>query len=126
MNKDLLHLVLDTGAMASLIKESKCNELNIPIHPTIHRAVQVDGNKLDVVGEIHIKVNRDKLELAFSALVVKIMYTDVLVGTGFHVENDIYSRMTTDKIVIKGKYFHSTPPLALIVAIKIRSPNEKD
>ena len=124
VNNNLLHLVLDTGATASLIKESKCNELNIPIHPTIHRAVQVDGNKLDVVGEIHIEVNRDKLKLTFSALVVKIMSTDVLAGTGFHVENDVYSRMATDKIVVKGKYyFHSTPPLALTAVIKIKPPN---
>ena len=127
MNNTLLHLVLDTGATASLIKEDKCKELKIPIHPTIHRAVQVDGNKLDVVGEIHIKVNRDKLELTFSALVVKIMSTDVLAGTGFHVENDVYSRMATDKIVVKGKYyFHSTPPLALTAAINLKSPSEKD
>ena len=99
------------GATASLIKESICKELNILVHPTIHRAMQVDGNKLDVVGEIHIKVNRDKLELTFSALVVKTMSTDTLAGTGFHVENDIYSRMAADKIIVKGKYFfHSTPP----------------
>ena len=79
------------------------------------------------MGEIHIEVNRDKLKLTFSALVVKIMSTDVLAGTGFHVENDVYSRMATDKIVVKGKYyFHSTPPLALRAAIKIKPPNEND
>ena len=45
---------------------------------------------------MYIGVNRDKLKLTFSALVVKIMSTDVLAGTGFHVENDVYSRMATD------------------------------
>ena len=99
----MLHLVLDTGATSSLISEKKCNELGLHIYPTLHRAIQVDGAKLNVVGEIHTTVNRDKLELKFSAIVVKTMATEALGGTGFHVENDIYSRMAADKIVVKGK-----------------------
>ena len=97
VNNNLLHLILDNGATASLIKEKKCKELNITIHLTINRAVQVDGNRLDIVGEIHIMVNRDKLKLIFSAVVVKTMSTDMLAGTRFHVENDVYSRMATDQ-----------------------------
>ena len=89
--------------------------------------MQVDRKKLDVEGEIHIKVNRDKLELTFSALVIKTMSTDTLAGTGFHVENDVYSRMAADKIVVKGKYyFHSTPPLALTAPIKIKPSVENN
>ena len=46
------------------------------------------------------------------------MATETLEGTGFHVENDIYSRMAADKIVIQGKYyFNSTPPLALTASL---------
>ena len=46
------------------------------------------------------------------------MATEALAGTGFHVENYIYSRMATDKIVIQGKYyFNSTPPLALTASV---------
>ena len=114
----MLHLVLDTGATSSLIRKKKCNELGLHIYPTLHWAIQVDGAKLNVVGEIHTTVNRDKLELKFSAIVVKTMATEALGGTGFHVENDIYSRMAADKIVVKGKYyFNSTPPLALTASI---------
>ena len=55
------------------------------------------------------------------------MSTGVLAGTGFRVENDIYSRMATDKIVVKGKYyFHSTPPIALTASIRLKPSKEKD
>ena len=67
----------------------------------------MDGANLDVIGEVHAIVYRDKLELTFSALVVKNMATDALAGTGFHRDNDVYSRMATDKIVVQGKnYFN--------------------
>ena len=46
------------------------------------------------------------------------MSSDFLAGTGFHKDNDIYSRMADDKIVIKGKhYINSTPPIALAARI---------
>ena len=78
----------------------------------------MDGAKLDVVGEIHTMVTRDKLQLKFSALVVRNMATEALAGTGFYIENDVYSRMANDKIVIQGKYyFNLTPTIALIASI---------
>ena len=77
-NDKLLHLVLDTGATSSLISEQKCKELELHIYPTLHRAIQVDGAKLNVVGEIHTMVKRDKIELKFSAIVVRTMATEAL------------------------------------------------
>ena len=65
-SNSILHLVLDTGATASLFSKKKCEELNIPILPTLHKAIQVNGEKLNVVGERHTNVWRDKLELKFS------------------------------------------------------------
>ena len=121
-NNIVVHLVLDTGATASLIKQSKCTELNIPIKPTAHKAVQIDGTDLSVVGEIHVPFRRDSVNLHFSALVVTEMCCDILAGTGFHKENDVYSRMATDKIVVQGKYFfNSTSPLALSAKIEAYS-----
>ena len=55
------------GAMTSLISENKCKELNIQTQPTKHKAVQVYGARLDVIGKIHTVVFRDKLTLTFSA-----------------------------------------------------------
>ena len=41
---------------------------------------------------------------------------------GFHKENDIYSRMASDRIVIKGKYyFNPTPPLVLNAKVQVRN-----
>ena len=75
---------------------------------------------------IHTMVKRDKIELKFSAIVVRTVATEALGGTGFHIENDIYSRMAADKIVVKGKYyFNSTPPLALTALLFLHQPNKK-
>ena len=50
------------------------------------------------------------------------MATEALAGTGFHKENDIYSRMASDRIVIKGKYYYNpTPPLVLNSRVQVRN-----
>lgn len=86
-----VHIVLDTGATASLISLAKANELKLKILPTIHRAVQVNGvSDLKVLGEIHTEFQRGNLGLQFSALVVNVLGADLLGGTNFHKENDIY------------------------------------
>ena len=119
-NNRLLHLCVDTGATASLAKLSTCLDLGIKIHPTSNRAVQVDGQALEIAGEIHVTVKREKLVFHYNALVVKNMATDFLAGTPFLKENDIYARLATDKIVVQGKYhFNSTSPLALTASIKM-------
>ena len=69
---------------------------------------------------MHTVVFRDKLTLTFSALVVRKMVTEALAGTGFHKENNIYSRMVSDKIVVQGKYyFNATPPVALTSQVQV-------
>ena len=110
-NKNTVHCVLDSGATASLISLKKVQELKLKIWPTIHTAVQVDGiSGLKVLGEVHTEFTRGNLTLYFSALVVNKLGTDVLGGTNFLKENDIYSRMAKDTIVIKGtNIFQSTP-----------------
>ena len=106
-----IHIVLDTGATASLISLAKAMELKLKILPTAHRAVQVDGvSNLKVLGEVHTEFSRGNLVLHFSGLVVNELGTDILGGTNFHKENDIYSRMAKDTIVIQGtNCFQSTP-----------------
>ena len=110
-SKHTVHCVLDSGATASLISLRKAQELKLKIWPTVHTAVQVDGvSGLRVLGEVHTEFTRGNLALHFSALVVNKLGTDVLGGTNFLKENDIYARMAKDTIVIKGtNIFHSTP-----------------
>ena len=114
-NNKTIYLVLDTGAMASLITKKKADELNLQIHKTTHKAVQVDGEtNLVVLGEVHTEFNRGPIKLVFSALVVNRMGTPILAGTNFHVENDISSRMATNSIIIAGIHtFQSTAPAIL-------------
>ena len=105
------HIVLDTGATASLISLAKAQELKLKIYPTVHRAVQVDGiSDLKVLGEVHTEFERGNHVLHFSGLVVNKLGTSILGGTNFHKENDVYSRLAKDTIVIKGtNIFQSTP-----------------
>ena len=65
MHKDkTVHIVLDTGATASLISLAKLTALKLKIVPTQHRAVQVDGiSNLKVLGEIHTDFQRGNLKL---------------------------------------------------------------
>ena len=105
-----VHIVLDCGATASLIRASEASRLKLKIWPTLHKAVQVDGvTNLKVLGEIHTEFTRGDLTLTFSALVVNKLGTPVLGGTNFLVENDVYCRMANDTVVIKGNnVFRST------------------
>ena len=90
-----IHIILDTGATASLITLAKAKELQLSINPTSHKAVQVDGvSDLKVLGEVHTQFYRGQIQLQFSGLVVNHLGTDVLGGTNFHTENDIYCRMS--------------------------------
>ena len=41
--KNTVHIVLDSGATASLICAPEAERLKLKIWPTLHRAVQVDG-----------------------------------------------------------------------------------
>ena len=83
-NNTTVHIVLDTGATASLISLAKAKELKLKIAPTKHRAIQVDGiSNLVVMGETHTCFQRGNLDLQFSGLVVNDLGTDVLGGTNF-------------------------------------------
>ena len=107
--KNTVHIVLDSGATASLICAPEAERLKLKIWPTLHRAVQVDGvTGLKVLGEVHTEFRRGDLTLTFDALVVNKLGTLVLGGTNFLIDNDIYCRMANNTIVIKGTNIFSS------------------
>ena len=114
-NNTPVHIVLDSGATASLISLTKAKQLKLAISPTFHRVIQVDGvSNLKILGEVHTQFSRGDLTLYFNALVVNNLGTNVLGGTNFLKDNDIYSRMAKDMIVIQGSnVFQSTPATIL-------------
>ena len=119
----IAHIVLDTGATASLISLQKAKELNLKIEPTVHSAIQVDGvSGLKVMGEIHTQFHRGKTVLQFSGLVVNRLGTDILGGTNFQRENDVYSRMSKNIIVIQGNNVFQTTPVEIMQMDKERKP----
>ena len=82
--KSTVHIVLDSGATASLICASEASRLRLKAWPTLHKAVQVDGvSNLKVLGEVHTEFRRGDILLTFSALVVNKLGTPVLGGTNF-------------------------------------------
>ena len=103
LNNLTVYCTLDTGATCSVISERMARRLGLKIYKTRHKAIQVDGESLlNVLGEIYTILKRGSIELSLSALVISNLGTDILCGTDFHKVNDIYSRLATDSIVIKG------------------------
>ena len=109
-----VYLVLDT-ATASIITLKMCQLLNLQVYKTGHSAVQVDGeSQLPVLGEVHTSFTRGSQTLHFSGLVVFSFSVDILAGSNFHVENDVYSRMANGTIHIGDHCtIKSTPPSLL-------------
>ena len=104
----------------------KARELDLQILPTKNKLVQVDESYLEVCGEVHLKLHRDSLSFSFSALVVKKMGFNIIGGTNFFKENDIYCRLSTNKIVIKGIHsYNSTPYVATLNKMGMAPHNEE-
>ena len=114
-HNETVYLVLDTGATASLISLRQAKALNLRIFPTTHKAIQVDGESdLPIAGEVHTSFKRGSVQLRFNALVVNHLSVDILAGTSFHKENDVYSRMSKGTIHIGDHVVvQSTPPAVL-------------
>ena len=111
----IVYVILDTGATASLITIKKAKFLNLQIYPTSQKAVQVDGETdLPILGEVHTRFKRGNISLKFDGLVVSTLGVDILGGTNFHIDNDIYSRMSKGTIHVGDSHvFQSTPPALL-------------
>ena len=114
------------GATASAISEKRANKLGLKIIPTKHKLVQIDESYLEVCGEVHTKFYRDDLQLQFSALLVKKMGFDIIGGINFQKENDIYCRMSKNKIIVKGIHtYNSMPYVATLNQMKVNSEEKK-
>ena len=68
----VLHITIDSGATVSIIIEKAAKRCGFTISRASQTACQADGySQLQVVGEIHSTVTRDKVIMPFEALVVK-------------------------------------------------------
>ena len=77
-------ITLDTGSEISIVNDSVAQHIG---------ALQTDGiAPLAIVGEIHIMLSRDNIELALDALVINELNVDILAGTPFMSTNDISVR----------------------------------
>ena len=83
-------IILDTGAEISIIKASVAQHIGTVIKKSNQSALHADGiTPRVIVGETHIMLSRDNIELASDALVVDELDVDILADIPFMSTNDI-------------------------------------
>lgn len=98
-----LNVTLDTGAEISMVKASTATYIGVPIKKSTQSALQADGvTPLNIIGEIHLTLTRDNVDLNLEALVVNDLDVDILAGIPFMSSNDISVRPAKNKITING------------------------
>ena len=81
-------ITLDSGAEISMIKASVAQHIGTVITKSNQSALQADGiTPLAIVGETHIVLSRDNLNLILDALVVNDLDVDILAGIPFMALN---------------------------------------
>lgn len=100
-------LVIDTGCVGgNVISEQCARRLRALIQKTKQGAVQVDGKtQLEVMGQVEVKLTCGSKELKFRGLVVKDLDAEMLAGTDFMADNDVYARPAKQLAYIQGEAF---------------------
>ena len=99
------------------MKAEVARNLNLPITKTCRKAFQADGTTpLSVIGEVKTVFTRDEHHLPFRGLVVKDLEVDILGGTPFLRENDVYSRVSRNTVYVGGSE-HSHPSSSYMLCI---------
>ena len=94
-------ITLDSGAEISMIKATVAQHIGTVITKSNLSALQADGiTPLAIVGETHIVLSRDNLNLTLDALVVNDLDVDILAGIPFMALNDISVRPAKQQIMI--------------------------
>ena len=105
-----------------MIKTSIANEIGATIQKTTQKALQADGiTQLAVVGEVHLTLSRNHLNLQLDALVVDSLDVDILAGTPFMITNDISLRPSKQEVTIQGcenVYYGSRQPAGTIGSVR--------
>ena len=102
---NVIKVTLDTGAEVSMIRASTAHKMNAPIKRSNQTALQADGvTPLNIVGETHIVLCRDNINLTLDALVVENLDVDILAGIPFMRINDIMVRPAKQQILISDKH----------------------
>ena len=100
-NEYPVKITLDTGAEISMIKTSVAHHIGAVIKKSKQSALQADGiTPLAIVGETHILLSRDNIELKLEALVVNDLDVDILAGIPFMAHNDVSVRPAKHQILI--------------------------
>ena len=89
------------GADKCMIKTSIANEIGATIQKTTQKVLQADGiTQLALIGEVHLTLSLNRLNLLLDALVVDSLDVDVLAWTPFMITNDISLQPSKQEVTI--------------------------
>ena len=98
-----VHITLDSGAEANMIKISIAQFLGAVITKSSQVACQADGKSpMTVVGETRMIFTRDSHKFVFDALVVEELDVDILGGVPFLDMNDITIRVSKHEVILNN------------------------
>ena len=82
-------MILDTGAIGSMISLKLCELARLQVYLTTHTAILANGNsQLTVVGEIHTSmIMNSYLTLPINAVIVTKLKADLIAGMDYLKEN---------------------------------------
>ena len=89
-----------------MIQLDICEQANIKVYPTTHKAVQADGySHLRVVGEIHTKiVVGDGIQLSLSALVVTSLKQSLIIGMAFMMKHKLTIDVGNNSLIVRDRH----------------------
>ena len=99
------HVVVDTGAMSSLVSRSFVKQAGMNVRPTDHSARAVGKTPIGLHGEIQITLNFNGIELPLTALVIDNLDCDILAGVPFCKQNDIELHLKNEELSIGEQRF---------------------
>ena len=108
-DKTPVEVVLDCGATSNIISYDIVQKLNIPMSKPSQLASTTDKHRLNIVGEVFIKLSYGGLGLSLDALVAKNISDEILGGMPFMKINDIGVRPKFDEITIQGTSVSVSP-----------------
>ena len=101
-DKTPVTVVVDSGATSNIVSYDLVQKLKIPMSKPSQLATTTDSHRLDVVGEVDIKLYYGGLGLSLDALVAKGISDEILGGMPFMKSDDIGVRPKFNEISIQG------------------------
>ena len=98
-------VLLDSGAMSSLVSKSFLKRAGVDTKPTNHFANGANKKPIELQGEVHLTIQFDDMNLPLSALVVEKLDCDILGGVPFGIDHDVNIYLKEKAFSIHGRKY---------------------